>query len=213
MVVFLRRFEPRRGCRCFSYSCGPGWSVRVAHRKGTQYGQKRMEAGQTTVEKIWSIPPVVFGQTRVKKGAGQSNKAENTLCRPCFSVYLEMAGKVPGALSYFAISAQNILNSSSSSSSSSSRSSFLGREGGGGRGEGLLLLPCLVCKFYIIRHRNINFKSKIISKRGSMCVCVCVFCVLFVYILYWTQPRNPVMPSSSHSMLSLALILPRGDQR
>ena len=65
-------------------SCGMCWSVRVAHRKGTKSGHKRVEAEQSSNDREH---PVVFGQKRVKMGVGQSDMANNNiLCRYCIQV-------------------------------------------------------------------------------------------------------------------------------
>ena len=68
-------------------------SSRVAHRKGTQNGQKRVEAEQSSYYREY---PVAFGQKREIVGVGQSDTANNTLCRYCFQVHPSLAKKAPG---------------------------------------------------------------------------------------------------------------------
>ena len=53
-------------------------SNRVAHRKGTKNGQKRVEAEQSSYYREY---PAAFGQKREVVGVGQSDTANNILCR------------------------------------------------------------------------------------------------------------------------------------
>ena len=60
------------------------WSSgRVIPRKGTENGQKRVEAERSSDYREY---PVAYGQKREKVGVGQSDTANNTLCRYCFQV-------------------------------------------------------------------------------------------------------------------------------
>ena len=47
-------------------------------------GQKRVEAEQSSYNREH---PVAFGQKRERMGVGQSDTANNTLCRYCFQVH------------------------------------------------------------------------------------------------------------------------------
>ena len=67
-------------------------SSRVAHRKGTSNGQKRIEAEQSSYYREY---PVAFGQKREIVGVGQSDMGNNTLYRYCFQVYPFLAKKAP----------------------------------------------------------------------------------------------------------------------
>ena len=61
-------------------------------KNGTQNDQKRVEAEQSS---YYREHPVAFGQKREKVGVGQSDTANNTLCRYCFQVNLFLAKKAP----------------------------------------------------------------------------------------------------------------------
>ena len=74
-------------------------SSRVAHRKGTQNGQKRVEAEQSSYCREY---PAAFGQKREIVGVGQSDMANNTLCRYCFQG-TSIFGKKHRELPFFAI--------------------------------------------------------------------------------------------------------------
>ena len=62
-------------------------------KNGTNNGQKRMEAEQSGYYREY---PVAFGQKREIESVGQSDTANNTLCRYCFQVHPFLAKKAPG---------------------------------------------------------------------------------------------------------------------
>ena len=62
-------------------------------KNGTKSGQKRVEAEQSSYNREY---PVAFGQKREIVGVGQSDTANNTLCRYCFQVHPFLAKKAPG---------------------------------------------------------------------------------------------------------------------
>ena len=63
-------------------------------KNGTKNGQKRVEAEQSSYYREY---PVAFGQEREIVGVGQSDTANNTLCRYCFKGTSVFAQKAPGA--------------------------------------------------------------------------------------------------------------------
>ena len=62
-------------------------------KNGTLNGQKRVEAEQSSYYREY---PAAFGQNRETVGVGQSDTANNTLCRYCFQVHPFLAKKAPG---------------------------------------------------------------------------------------------------------------------
>ena len=63
-------------------------------KNGTYNGQKRVEAEQSSYYREY---PVAFGQKREIVGVGQSDTANNTLCRYCFQGTSVFGQKAPGA--------------------------------------------------------------------------------------------------------------------
>ena len=63
-------------------------------KNGTKNGQKRVEAEQSSYYREY---PVAFGQKREIEGVGQSDTANNTLCRYCFQGTSVFGQKAPGA--------------------------------------------------------------------------------------------------------------------
>ena len=61
-------------------------------KNGTNNGQKRVEAEQSSYYREY---PVAFCQKREIAGVGQSDTANNTLCRYCFQVHPFLAKKAP----------------------------------------------------------------------------------------------------------------------
>ena len=62
-------------------------------KNGTKNGQKRVEAEQSSYYREY---PAAFGQKREIVVVGQSDTANNTLCRYCFQVHPFLAKKAPG---------------------------------------------------------------------------------------------------------------------
>ena len=62
-------------------------------KNGIKNGQKRVEAEQSS---YYREHPVAFGQQREIAGVGQSDTANNTLCRYCFQAHPFLAKKAPG---------------------------------------------------------------------------------------------------------------------
>ena len=63
-------------------------------KSGTRNGQKRVEAEQSSHYREF---PVASGQKREIVGVGQSDAANNTLCRYCFQGTSVFGQKAPGA--------------------------------------------------------------------------------------------------------------------
>ena len=62
-------------------------------KNGTKNGQKRVEAEQSSYYREY---PVAFGQIREIVGVGQSDTANNALCRYCFQGTSVFAQEAPG---------------------------------------------------------------------------------------------------------------------
>ena len=77
---------------------------------GTKNGQKRVEAEQSSYYREY---PVAFGQKREIVGVGQSDTANNTLCRYCFqgtSVLAKKHRELPFlAIAHFKIKERRLL--------------------------------------------------------------------------------------------------------